>query len=471
MKLQVKKIKQDFFKNVAIVSIGNAFFLFSNIVVGFFLPFILGVTGYGYYRIYVLYTSYSGILHLGFVDGILLKFAGKDYEELDKPAFRRYSQTFLILETIISIIIVFCSLVCGKGEYRVLICLVGINVILYNGTLYFQYISQAVSRYKEFSTRKILSAIGTLILIIIFYLGKMKGNIWSNDYRIYIGCTLFVNFILFSWYLYTYKDILYGYKNSLKQEYLNILSLLKMGIVMTIAYETSRLVLVIDQQFVSILFDIDIYSQYSFAYNILSCVTAVITGISTVLLPQMRKKGQKEAIGEFDFMMTTVSAIVCFSLLGYHPIRFIVMTVMPEYIDALVYFKIIFPVLALSSCITIVVFTYYKILNKNIIYLLVCAFSLVISAIFNLFAYMIWKSTVAISMVTVIATVIWYLLSIIYLRKNYQIKWKGNFIYIISLITIFYITVFAIKNIFISMLSYLCAYLVITLYRIRTLKH
>ena len=44
---------------------------------GFFLPKYLSVESYADYKIFILYISYVGILHLGYVDGVYIKYGGK----------------------------------------------------------------------------------------------------------------------------------------------------------------------------------------------------------------------------------------------------------------------------------------------------------------------------------------------------------------------------------------------------------
>ena len=460
--MKSSNIGEKIFKDIATVSFGNILYLLSNILVGFFLPVILGVTSYGYYRIYVLYVSYCGLLHYGFVDGILLKYAGKKFEEIDKSALRCYTRTFISAEFITTIITILGALLFASNEYKPILCFVGINITLTNVTLYYQYLSQAVGRYREFSLRKILSAIGQVLIIAIFYIGYQTKQEWSQNYYIYIILVQVISLGLLLWYIYTYRTITFGKRNPLSDEIKNIGSMLKVGIVMTVAYETSRLVLLIDQQFVSLLFDINTYSQYSFAYNLLSCVTAVITGKSTVMLPRLKQIKDDEVIKKFEPLMSLVAGLVCFFLLGYHPIKIIVTYLMPAYTHSIVYFQIVFPILALSSCITIVIFTFYKVLGKCERYLFACFISLVISAVLNLIVYYVFKTTISISVASIITTVIWYLISIRYLVKNYHVKWKKNFCYTLVMILIFYASSFGINNIFLQMLVYLIAYLLVT---------
>ena len=87
-----------FIKNIVIVLISNIISMLSGILIGFIIPKIMGVTEYGYYKTFTLYSTYIGILHFGFLDGIYLKFAGKQYEELYKEKFKTYTQFLFIME-------------------------------------------------------------------------------------------------------------------------------------------------------------------------------------------------------------------------------------------------------------------------------------------------------------------------------------------------------------------------------------
>ena len=60
-----------------------AYTFFANIInavvmafATFFLPNKMGVAEYGYIQLYLFYTNYTGFLHLGWADGIYLKYGG-----------------------------------------------------------------------------------------------------------------------------------------------------------------------------------------------------------------------------------------------------------------------------------------------------------------------------------------------------------------------------------------------------------
>ena len=443
-------------RDIFVVSFGNVAALFGNILIGFILPMILDIENYGYYKVYTLYISYTGLLHFGFVDGILLLFAGKNYDELNREKFRLYTKFFIFWEVALSAIGIAGAIAFLNGQMRIIIALVFLNLIWSNLILYFQYISQATSRFKEFAACKTINAISTMVLVVaLFVIWKQDSNSNLLTAEFYIVASQVISVGLLAWYLITYRDIVFGKAEKLRSEKNTIFLILKKGFVLTVAYEVSRLVLVMDRQFVSALFDIETYARYAFAYNILSCVTALITGISTVMFPKLKKLSYEEAMKFFPKGMALVTALVCFAQLGYYPIRHIVMRLLPRYIDSLEYFRIVFPVLALTSCITIIVFTFYKILDKNNVFFGVCAISLVVAFLANVIAYYIWKTPQSISWASLISTVFWYLISVLFLSRNYHVKWFKNFAYAMVMVCAFYLTTDFIDNEFASITAYL----------------
>lgn len=61
------------------------------------------------------------------------------------------------------------------------------------------------------------------------------------------------------------------------------------GFVLLLADMVANLILTLDRQFVSALFDINTYSIYSFAYSMLRIVILAISAIATVLYPTLKR--------------------------------------------------------------------------------------------------------------------------------------------------------------------------------------
>ena len=84
----MENMKKSIWKNLAKVFFSQGLSVFSGVMVGFIIPKILGVEEYGFYRTYTMYFTYTSLLHFGFVDGILLKYSGQDYDNLNKYKLR-----------------------------------------------------------------------------------------------------------------------------------------------------------------------------------------------------------------------------------------------------------------------------------------------------------------------------------------------------------------------------------------------
>ena len=75
-------------KNILNVAMSNIVGFGTSFIVGFILPGILTVAQYGSYRQYTLYLSFTYLFHLGFADGIYIKYGGKELNELDHNVIR-----------------------------------------------------------------------------------------------------------------------------------------------------------------------------------------------------------------------------------------------------------------------------------------------------------------------------------------------------------------------------------------------
>jgi O-antigen/teichoic acid export membrane protein len=153
------------------------------------LPKYLDLGDYGYWQLFILYGSYIGILQFGFVDGILIKWAGKNLSEIDQEYNLAFG--FLIVEQVlvISLLAILVNLIHGF-ENRWLANIFIIYAFVINLTSFFTFSSQALKKFKLLSCINILSGITLLIFIAISYL----NNILNYKSLIYatMGTALFI---------------------------------------------------------------------------------------------------------------------------------------------------------------------------------------------------------------------------------------------------------------------------------------
>ena len=93
------------------VFFANAFSLLLGLVTGFIMPKMLSVDSYAGIKTYQLYVSYIGFLHLGFVDGIYLKFGGYEYSDLDKKQLQKPYVTLILFQTVVAVCVIFGGMI------------------------------------------------------------------------------------------------------------------------------------------------------------------------------------------------------------------------------------------------------------------------------------------------------------------------------------------------------------------------
>lgn len=456
--------KKNIFFNIITVLFGRIVTLFSGLVTGFIVPKILGVTDYGYFKIYSLYMVYTALLHFGFIDGILLKFAGKDYATLNKKQMRTFTQFFLAFQFGISLLICSLGLFFDDINYKFIVIALGINMYLNNMTTYYQFISQATQRFKEYSFRSVLAAILKTMLVALILIFNKESTV---SFMLYALMLSGIDAILLVWYIYTYRDITFGKHEKFKECRSEIVQLFKKGILLTFAYQISHLAFALDRQFVSLLFSTATYGIYSFAYSIINLFSQLISSISTVLFPVLKKGKKDTALQYYTSALAIISLISGAALSGYFVLKVFVEWYLPDYFGAIEYLRIIMPSLMLTSGISVVMFTYYKIVEKNDIYFGCGCFALILGCIMNLVAYHIFKTPQAISWASIFTILCWYYVTGLYFTKNQRKRYALIFFYIVIIETIFYVFSALQISWWKGMIGYLVIYFGISIFYIK----
>jgi hypothetical protein len=74
----IRDLSKVFSANVVNILVG--------IVTGFLVPAFLPINAYADIKTFTLYVSYLGILHLGFIDGVFIKYGGERFNRIDRDS-------------------------------------------------------------------------------------------------------------------------------------------------------------------------------------------------------------------------------------------------------------------------------------------------------------------------------------------------------------------------------------------------
>ncbi len=435
--------------------------MLSSIATIFFVPLIFSQQDYGFYKLFLLYVSYVGIFHFGFIDGIYLFYGGKKYEDLDKNKFSKYTKFLFLTQLIISLIIFIFGLSLN-GDRKVIMMLVSANLIILNLTSYYQFISQITGRFKEFAFRNIVFTIFNLLLIGFFLLLKI------DNYLVFILFSTIINLVLLSWYMITYKDITFVNNNGkIKDDFKDIKFMFNLGIPLLFSNLIIMFMSNLPKQFIEIVYPIEkfpaVFSNFSFAFTLIGFTSVFLTAISLVLYPTLRKSDMimlKKSYNKFD---NGIIVLIFLAIVFFYPLSYLIKIILPEYLYSLKIFFILCPGIALTSSISVIKHNYYKAIDKNVDFLIIGIINVVLLVVLMIITYFfISKDIILISVISVFTQFIMFLSTDIILQKTLKTRDYKKVLYIVVSSLLFYLMIF-IESLVISMFIYLIGIIIISL--------
>ncbi len=352
--------KKSFISKFLYAVSANMIGLLVSIITTLLIPRFLGVKveEYGYLQLYLFYTSYVGFLHFGWVDGILLREAGKSYELIDKKIYSTEYKLFILFETCISIVISIATyFFVNDIDKAFVFYFVAANVLIMLMRAFLQYVLQATHRIKEYA---ITASVGRILYLCSCALVMLIG---IRTYKIFVisdtACKILSLFIT----IYFCRDLVIAkggrlFDSSIFREIrLNVSA----GVKLVFANIASMLITGIIRQGIENNWDISTFGKVSLTLSISNFFITFISAVAIVLFPTLRTV-DKEKLNPIYYNICDALSVVSFGILVfYYPLREILSLWLPQYRDGLTYMAILFPMCFYLSKVTLVIQTYYQV--------------------------------------------------------------------------------------------------------------
>lgn len=455
-------MNKGFVKNIINLMISNLISLMISVLSSFITPVILGHDGYGYYKIFSLYTTYVPLLHIGFIDGILIRNAGKRLEDISFKKFRTYTLFLLIFELFLSIVMsIIACLINIPQINREIIIAIAIYSFLLNALTYFQFFSKCIMRFSELaSIARLQSFINLFFLLLALYLYKFTAfNVNVTYYMFYMN---FAVFILLCYYLVRYKKIILGERKTMASQFKNIRVFFRVGFAIMISYQITMVMVNADNQFISMFFKVSEYGKYAFAYSLAALLLTVFNAVSSVMLPYMKKAGESAVVSNHDSNMAVMNAIVFFVIASYYPIAWIVNNFIASYSESVQYLSIVFPGVGITCIVQSYIFNDYIMAKKIKDFCYISLANLVFDFAVYYIGFRLSHSTLKIALLSIPLLMIWYLTLEWFMNAESGVKFIKNFYYLMIMAFAF-IVISHISNIWISLMAYVITYVAVTL--------
>lgn len=453
-----------FGSDVLVFSAGTGLLLIFSLIQALIIPKYLSQEGYGYWQLFRLYASYVGILHLGFVDGILVRWAGKELAQVGseiKTALR-----FLLLEQLIVIVplcLVFYFLFHPPLQWIGLMLL--IYTLVANLATFFMFTAQAVRKFKMLTLVNVGRGLLFLLLIIILF---VSGYF---DYHHVIFAFLATFFITLLALALWFRKYLWGETPAIGTLLAYGKENIDIGIFVLLGNFVVILFLTIDRLMVSRFFSIEQFAIYAFALSVATVTYTFVQGVSQVFFPYLSATVTELRSRAYHLGKPAIILSWAVILVIYFPLVRLIELYLPSYVASLPIMQILLGTVGFGSIIQVLHINYYKAYRKQRQYLLWGITALAVSVMLNLVAINIWGSLESVAIATFVSFGLWYIMNELSLKSvvmQHSQELGKDLVIICSYLGAFWLSTFLNEWFVSRMLIYIGFFLLVTWVFLRT---
>jgi len=384
-----------------------------SVVMSLLVPKIVGVADYGYWQLFMFYTTYSGFFHLGLNDGVYLINGGLSRDEIDKSSIKSQYIFGACFQAVICLGITFVSLPLVDDANRVfVIASFALYTVVYNLTSYLGFVFQAMNETKLFSFSTMLDRLVFLAPLLVLIGFKV------SDYHPYVYAYLVSKIIALIYCSWMGRDILCAksasFGNSLKDGIRSII----VGVKLMIANIADTLILGVSRFLIDHFWGIVAFAKISFSLSLVNFFITFVSQASMVLFPALRTGSDEERVRFYIGIRNAIELIFPAIFLFYFPMVWFLGAWLPQYAESLRYFALLLPICVFNTKMSLCCTTYFKVLRKEQLLLKLNIVTVICSAVFSIFGVLVLNSLDAVLCGAVICIIGRSLWSELYLNEQ-----------------------------------------------------
>ena len=325
-----RSLKFRFAKDVLVFGWANVFSLVLNGTLAFLLPRYLAIEDFGYYRLFILYTSLAGSVHLGFLEGILVRWAEKPDERVGPEI--KSALAFLLVQHCAILLPACVALVLWTRTPHYVWLGLGIAVffVVFNGSMIGQI---GLQTRKQFGQLSFFTVVTSALLFVFVVACKLLGRLSSSTaIASYVAANLVAALFIWRVALKPGAAPVRPFQDAKRLGLDNI----HLGWKILLANLLLTVIPNLDRFFVSGAFSIQDFAIYAFAGNALAVVYTVSISVSRVVYPYLSEGTSAAARSRaYNLGQRAIVSLWALSLTLYFPIAYLVHWILPRYLDSL----------------------------------------------------------------------------------------------------------------------------------------
>jgi O-antigen/teichoic acid export membrane protein len=428
MNYKAKKVIKNFYYTVS----SNLISLLISTLVVLIVPKLIGVEEYGYWQLYIFYSSYVGFLQFGWTDGIYLRYGGEEYKDIDKKLF--FSQFWMLFsfQIIISILILSFTNIWGSDINRIFILrMVSLCLVLTGIRAMLIFTLQATNRIKEYARVTMIGRLIYFSVIIFFVILSIR------EYRLMIVADLLGRLVSLIFAMYYCKEIVFRKVTSFVFTIQEMLENINAGIKLMFANIASMLIIGVVRFGIERSWDVETFGKISLTLSASNLMMIFINAVGVIMFPILRKTNEKRLPEIYTIMRDFLMIVLLGLLAGYYPLKNILSDWLPKYSESLMYMALVFPMFIYEGKMALLINTYLKTLRKEKMMLKINLISVALSLLLTLLTTVIIKKIDFAILTIVFLLAIRSILAELYLSKLLMVKLNKDITFELSLTIVF----------------------------------
>lgn len=375
-------------KNIAYSFGANLTSLCISIFMVMFVPKFLSIDDYGLWQLFLFYFSYLGFLHFGWEDGIYLRYAGKNYDELNRKTFAGQFYGIIALQIILAVLVSSIGqiLVLDPVKRTALIGAVWLAPFVNFNNLC-NFIMQITNRIKDYAklllTEQVVFFFAVVFFLLVFHWNEFQYMYYAKLFSV-VGISLAG--------VYLCRRLLRPRFYPLKQVLAEAGENLLVGSKLMLANIASMLIIGIVRYGISMGWDVATFGKVSLTLGVSNFLMVFINSVSVVFFPIVKRMDETRRANAYVAIRNMLDFILFAALIGYYPLKCILAWWLSKYADSLIYMSVLFPVCVFESKVTLLINTYLKSMRKEFLMLKINAVSVVFSLIVTIVTVGIWHN-------------------------------------------------------------------------------
>lgn len=447
------KVKK-FIRNFSYTLTSNLVSMSISTLVVMIVPKLIGVKEYGYWQLYLFYSSYIGFLHFGWNDGIYLRYGGKEYKKLDKKLF--FSQFYMlsISQLVIAVIISSVSFIFINDVNIVFILqMTALCLVITNVRCMLIYILQCTNRIKEYVQITIIGRVLYCCLMVLFLIVGVR------EYKLMIIADLIGRFISLLYAIYCCRDIAINKISLFYFNFKETINNISVGIKLMFSNIASMLIIGCVRFGIERSWDVKIFGKVSLTLSISNLMMLFINAVGIIMFPILRRTDEKKLPSIYITMRDFLMVIMLGVIIVYYPIKVVLLGWLPKYSDSLMYMALVFPICVFEGKMALLINTYLKTLRKEKMMLKINLVALTLSVIITFVNVVLLKNLNLAILSIVFLLAFRCALAEMYLSRVLKISLYKDIILELMMVLIFILTGWFINS-WVTVLVYGIAYVI-----------